>query len=78
MRRFVTSEDIRGLAEIGEFELMMREGTVLTDAAFDEARRLGVRLVEGSRLAAPRTPQPMGRPGAGDRAFLHRLPRRHG
>ena len=55
MRRFVTSEDIRGLAEIGEYELMMREGTVLTDAAFDEARRLGVRLVEGSRLAGPGT-----------------------
>ena len=54
-RRFVTSEDIRGLAEIGEYELMMRQGTVLTDAALDEARRLGVRLVEGSRLAGPST-----------------------
>ena len=56
MRRFVTTEDIRELAEVGEFELMMREGTVLTDAALDEAHRLGVRLVEGSRLAAPRPP----------------------
>ena len=56
MRRFVTTEDIRELAEVGEFELMMREGTVLTDAALDEAHRLGVRLVEGSRLAAPRSP----------------------
>ena len=56
MRRFVTSEDIRDLAEIGEFELMMRQGTVLTDEALDEARRLGVSLVEGSRLAAPRSP----------------------
>ncbi len=54
MRRFVTSEDIRQLAEIGEFEFMMREGTVLTDAALDEAHRLGVSLVEGSRLAVPR------------------------
>lgn len=52
MRRFVTSEDIRELADIGEFELMMREGTVLTDAALDEARYLGVKLVEGSSLAA--------------------------
>ena len=56
MRRFVTTEDIRELAEVGEFELMVREGTVLTDAALDEAHRLGVRLVEGSRLAAPRPP----------------------
>ncbi len=56
MRRFVTSEDIRELAEVGEYELLMREGTVLTDAALDEAYRLGVRLLEGSRLAAPRPP----------------------
>ena len=53
LRRFVTSEDVRRLAESGEYELMLREGTVLTDAALDEARNLGVRLVEGSRLAAP-------------------------
>ncbi|MDE0438912.1 MAG: aldehyde dehydrogenase family protein [bacterium] len=64
MRRFVTTEDIRELAEVGEFELMMREGTVLTDAALDEAHRLGVRLVEGSRLAAPR-PAEVDRPSPG-------------
>ena len=63
MRRFVTSEDIRALADAGEYEFMMREGTVLTDAALDEAHHLGVSLVEGSRLAVPRpTPAAADRP----------------
>jgi len=53
MRRFVTTEDIRELAEVGEFELMMREGTVLTDAALDEAHRLGVRLWRGPAWPLP-------------------------
>lgn len=58
LRRFITSEDVRRLAEIGEYELMLREGAALTDAALDEARSLGVRLVEGSRLAASGPPAP--------------------
>ena len=63
MRRFITSEEVRLLAASGERELMLREGTVLTDAAVDEARELSVRLVEGStyvttlRPAAPVLPR---------------------
>ena len=52
MRTYVTSEDVRRLVDGGEFELMLREGTVLTDAAFDQVRELGVRLVEGSTYVA--------------------------
>ena len=68
MKHFVTTDDIRRLAETGERELMLREHTVLTDAARDTADLLGVRLVEGSSYAttapAPTVSVPA-RPGAG-------------
>ena len=48
MRRYVTIEDLERLAAVGERELMLHEGTVLTDAAMDAARELGIRLVESS------------------------------
>src|SRR6185312_2921630 len=46
-KHIVTADDIRALASTGESELMVREHTVLTDAALDAARMHGVRLVEG-------------------------------
>jgi acyl-CoA reductase-like NAD-dependent aldehyde dehydrogenase len=46
-KHIVTADDIRELAATGESELMVREHTVLTDAALDAARMHGVRLVEG-------------------------------
>ena len=67
MKHVVTAEDVRRLSEQGEGELMLREHTVLTDAARDAARQLGIRLVEGSTYStyapAPTVPPP--RPGAG-------------
>ena len=50
MKHVVTADDVHRLAETGERELMLREHTVLTDAARDAADLLGVRLVEGSTL----------------------------
>ena len=50
MKHVVTADDVHRLAETGERELMLREHTVLTDAARDAAELLGVRLVEGSTL----------------------------
>ena len=66
MKHFVTADDIRRLAETGERELMLREHTVLTDAARDAAELLGVRLVEGSSYATT-APEPVitSVPGAG-------------
>jgi acyl-CoA reductase-like NAD-dependent aldehyde dehydrogenase len=65
-KHVVTAEDVRRLADSGERELMLREHTVLTDAAVDAAGQLGVRLVEGSTYAtgAPPATAPI-RPGAG-------------
>ena len=67
MKHVVTAEDVRLLAESGERELMLREHTLLTDAARDAARVLGVRLVEGSThsTAAPGSVAPPARPGVG-------------
>ena len=65
-KHVVTAEDVRRLAETGERELMLREHTVLTDAAADAAAQLGIRLVEGSTYAtsAPPATAPV-RAGAG-------------
>lgn len=65
MKHVVTAEDVRLLAESGERELMLREHTLLTDAARDAARVLGVRLVEGSTYstAAPGPVAASARPG---------------
>jgi acyl-CoA reductase-like NAD-dependent aldehyde dehydrogenase len=68
MKHVVTADDVRRLAETGERELMLREHTVLTDAARETADQLGVRLVEGSTYAttAPAaTVAAPARPGAG-------------
>jgi hypothetical protein len=51
VKHVVTAEDVRHLAESGESELMIREHTLLTDAAREAAALLGVRLVEGSTYA---------------------------
>ncbi len=66
MKHVLTAEDVQRLAETGERELMLREHTVLTDAARDAAALLGIRLVEGSTFSA-RAPEPTVpvRPGAG-------------
>ena len=48
MKHFVTADEIRQLAASGERELMLREHTVVTDAAHDAIRLHGIRLVEGS------------------------------
>ena len=65
-KHVVTAEDVRRLAETGERELMLREHTVLTDAAAEAAAQLGIRLVEGSTFAtsAPPAAAPI-RAGAG-------------
>ena len=65
-KHVVTADDVRRLAESGERELMLREHTVLTDAAVDAAGQLGIRLVEGSTFS-PSAPSPTvpARPGAG-------------
>jgi hypothetical protein len=57
-KHVVTADDVRRLAETGERELMIREHTVLTDAAFDAAAQLGIRLVEGSTYS-PRASEPV-------------------
>ncbi|MDX6532650.1 MAG: betaine-aldehyde dehydrogenase [Gaiellales bacterium] len=49
----MTADDIRTLAATGERDLMIREHTLLTDAALDAARLHGVRLVEGGAASAP-------------------------
>jgi acyl-CoA reductase-like NAD-dependent aldehyde dehydrogenase len=66
-KHIVTADDVRRLAESGERELMLREHTVLTDAARDAATLLGIRLVEGSTYstAAPAPAVAPPRPGAG-------------
>jgi acyl-CoA reductase-like NAD-dependent aldehyde dehydrogenase len=51
VKHVVTADDVRRLAATGERELMLREHTVLTDAALDEAELRGIRLVEGSVYA---------------------------
>ena len=48
VKHFVTADEIRQLAASGERELMLREHTVLTDAAVDAVRLHGIRMVEGS------------------------------
>jgi acyl-CoA reductase-like NAD-dependent aldehyde dehydrogenase len=72
MKQIVTAEDVRRLAETGERELMLREDTVLTDAARDAAKLFGIRLVEGSTYSGGASPAPASaaaaappRPGAG-------------
>jgi acyl-CoA reductase-like NAD-dependent aldehyde dehydrogenase len=57
-KHVVTADDVRRLAETGERELMLREHTVLTDAAVDAASQLGIRLVEGSTYSVP-APDPV-------------------
>ena len=66
MKYIVTAEDVHRLAAEGERELMVREHTVITDAALDAASLLGVRIVEGSTFstAAPEPLAPPARPGA--------------
>ncbi len=66
-KHIVTADDVRHLAESGERELMLREHTVLTDAAADAAAQLGIRLVEGSTYSttAADPVAPPARPGAG-------------
>jgi acyl-CoA reductase-like NAD-dependent aldehyde dehydrogenase len=66
VKHVVTADDIRRLAETGERELMIREHTVITDAAVDAAALLGIRIVEGSTYStsAPEPTAPPPRPGA--------------
>jgi acyl-CoA reductase-like NAD-dependent aldehyde dehydrogenase len=66
VKHVVTAEDVRRLADSGESELMIREHTLLTDAARDAATLYGIRLVEGSTYstAAPAMVAPPPRPGA--------------
>jgi acyl-CoA reductase-like NAD-dependent aldehyde dehydrogenase len=63
VKHFVTADEIRQLAASGERELMLREHTVLTDAAVDAVRLHGIRLVEGSTYSTsePR-PEPIPAP----------------
>ncbi|HET7172024.1 MAG TPA: aldehyde dehydrogenase family protein [Gaiellales bacterium] len=56
MKHFVTADEIRQLAASGERELMLREHTVLTDAAVDAVRLHGIRLVEGSTYSTADPP----------------------
>ena len=67
MKHIVTADDVRRLAADGERELMIREHTVLTDAAVDEAAFLGIRVVEGSTYSTrpPELEAAGTRPGAG-------------
>ena len=67
MKHIVTADDVRRLASEGEHELMLREHTLLTDAALDEAALLGVRVVEGSTYSttSPEPTAPAPRHGAG-------------
>jgi acyl-CoA reductase-like NAD-dependent aldehyde dehydrogenase len=64
LKHFVTAEDVRRLAASGERELMVREHTVLTDAALEEASLQGVRIVEGSTYSTT-GPEPVVPAGAG-------------
>jgi acyl-CoA reductase-like NAD-dependent aldehyde dehydrogenase len=69
VKHFVTAEDVRRLAASGERELMVREHTVITDAALDECALLGVEVVEGSSYST-QAPAPVAAsvahpPGAG-------------
>ncbi len=50
--KFYCTEDIENLAAQGKKELILDEGTVLTDLARETARQLGIALVVG-RLTAP-------------------------
>jgi acyl-CoA reductase-like NAD-dependent aldehyde dehydrogenase len=68
VKHVVTADDVRRLAESGERELMLREHTLLTDAARDAAEQLGIRLVEGSTYATAAPAATISvppRPGAG-------------
>ena len=68
VKHVVTADDVHRLAETGERELMLREHTVLTDAASDAADLLGIRLVEGSTYSTvtpTATVAAPARPGAG-------------
>jgi len=56
VKHFVTADEIRQLAASGERELMLREHTVLTDAAVDAVRLHGIRLVEGSTYSTAEPP----------------------
>jgi acyl-CoA reductase-like NAD-dependent aldehyde dehydrogenase len=65
-KHIVTVDDVQRLAETGERELMLREHTLLTDAAADAAAQLGIRLVEGSTYSTRDAyPEPPPRSGAG-------------
>ena len=73
MKHFVTADEIRQLAASGERELMLREHTVLTDAAVDAVRLHGIRLVEGSTYSTAEpppqvVPAPAGADEAGERS----------
>ena len=64
MKHVVTVEDVRRLAATGERELMLREHTVVTAAASDEAALHGIRLVEGSTLSTHAPVEPPAAVGA--------------
>ena len=64
-KHIVTADDVKRIAETGERELMLREHTVLTDAALDAASQLGIRLVEGSTYSTASSAAVPTRPGAG-------------
>ncbi len=64
-KHIVTADDVKRIAETGERELMLREHTVLTDAAVDAASQLGIRLVEGSTYSTASPAAVPNRPGAG-------------
>jgi acyl-CoA reductase-like NAD-dependent aldehyde dehydrogenase len=55
LKHIITASDIGELARSGTKELMLREHTVLTDAAAEAVRLHGIRLVEGSVLAGARS-----------------------
>ncbi len=82
MKHFVTADEIRQLAASGERELMLREHTVLTDAAVDAVRLHGIRLVEGSTYSTgepppqviPPPPQAGGLPAPALAGLVHDRP----
>jgi acyl-CoA reductase-like NAD-dependent aldehyde dehydrogenase len=73
VKHFITAADVSQMARSGTRELMLREHTVLTDAAMEAARLYDIRLVEGSVYSAAASepapdlsaPPPPRRPSAG-------------
>jgi len=58
MKQFYTDKDIEELCRKGVTSLQITDDVVLTDLAYEKARRLGVQLVDGAELppAAPVRP----------------------